>query len=307
MKEEPKDSTNAASKGWSGGPSPILRGTTSTQPRQDDKSTNGNTGSASSSGPPSSSRGPSRQVSSKKTEANRKNAQKSTGPRTEAGKANAAANSYRHGFFANRLFPTAEQAAKDKADYEAVANGVHAYYQPEGFMENFWVEKVAIEALRLARVLGYEQEKMMSWIWPFESHSGDRILRYQTALNRQLAGAIEELERLQAKRKLDAALPCPPDPEADDTAAEAEEPTPCPGDHADEASTDKAIAESGSAVTTAQAFSKEPEASNSDAAASAENGGTNPPSAGASGQTTDPSPNASDGRPQVREPGSDSP
>ncbi len=91
---------------------------------------------------------------SNKTEANRKNAQKSTGPRTESGKAKAAGNSYKHGFFAKRLFLAAEQCA----DYETVANGVYQHFQPVGFMENFWLEKVATEAFRFARLIQHEQK-----------------------------------------------------------------------------------------------------------------------------------------------------
>jgi hypothetical protein len=56
----------------------------------------------------------------------------------------------KHGLFANRLFPPGEQGVKDKAGYLAVANSLHMHYRPEGFMEEFWVEKIAIEALRLA-------------------------------------------------------------------------------------------------------------------------------------------------------------
>ena len=120
----------------------------------------GSTGSASSSGPPVSGQG--RPVSAKKIAANRKNAQKSPGPRTESGKAKAAANSYKHGFFSKRLFLNTDQWAKDKADYETVANGVYEQYQPVGFMENFLVEKIATEALRLARLIEHEQ-KVFNW------------------------------------------------------------------------------------------------------------------------------------------------
>src|SRR5580658_4602876 len=62
-------------------------------------------------------------VSAKKVETNHKNAQKSTGPRTEAGKAKAASNSYQHGFYAKNLFLTPEQVAKDKPGHLDVAKG----------------------------------------------------------------------------------------------------------------------------------------------------------------------------------------
>lgn len=164
-------------------------------------------------------------VSAQKREANRKNAQKSTGPRTEAGKAKSALNSYRHGFFAKHLFPTAEQAAEDKSDYLAVAKGVYDHYQPSGFMENFWVEKIATEAVRLARLVGYEQREMMAWRSPFWGSAAGSILRYQTTANRRLREAIEELERLQTKRKAEASENLLR-PEAGDTDVEPEASTP---------------------------------------------------------------------------------
>jgi hypothetical protein len=164
-------------------------------------------------------------VSAQKLEANKKNAQKSTGPRTEDGKAKSAANSYVHGFFAKHLFPTAEQAAKDKSDYLAVANGVRNDYQPVGYWENFWVEKISTEALRIARLLGYEQTVMMSWSNPFWESPADKILRYQTTANRRLTEAIEQLERLQAKRKAETASLNLLRPEIDDTDAEPEPPS----------------------------------------------------------------------------------
>jgi len=139
-------------------------------------------------------------VSTKKVDANRKNAQKSPGPRTEAGKAKSAGNSYKHGFYAKNLFLTPEQVVKDKADYLTVANGFCAHYQPVGYVENFWVEKIATQALRSARLLAHEQ-KVLSWTFPFEARSVSNLVRYQTSINRELAWSIEQLERLQEIRK----------------------------------------------------------------------------------------------------------
>jgi hypothetical protein len=192
-------------------------------------------------------------VLSNKTEANRKNAQKSTEPRTESGKAKAAGNSYKHGFFAKRLFLDAEQWAKDIADYETVANGVYQHFQPVGFMENFWLEKVATEAFRFARLIQHEQ-KAFDRGAPFENRSPNSIMRYQTAINRQMLQAIEELERLQANRKAEATPPGKPGPAAATTAAAREKPAAAPDGQTDEQPTDKAIAESDSTVTAAESL-----------------------------------------------------
>jgi hypothetical protein len=110
-----------------------------------------------------------------------------------------------------------------------VAEGVRNDYQPVGYWENFWIEKISTEALRLARLLGHEQTVMMSWSNPFWEPSADRVLRFQTTANRRLAEAIEQLERLQAKRKAETASLNLPRPEGSVTVTEPEASTPGPG------------------------------------------------------------------------------
>ncbi|MGD1209946.1 MAG: hypothetical protein ABR973_01150 [Candidatus Acidiferrales bacterium] len=153
-------------------------------------------------------------VSPEKLAANRANAQRSTGPRTEAGREKSSHNAWQHGFFAKRLFSTPEQQAQDGADYELIANGIRDHYRPIGFMENFRVEKIATELLRSARLLSFEQ-KVLGLLDPFESHSVDRILRYQVTNSRQLAQDIEELERHQEIRRAKSNQDPPSDADVD--------------------------------------------------------------------------------------------
>jgi hypothetical protein len=140
-------------------------------------------------------------VSPQKLAANRANAQHSTGPQSEAGKEKSAQNSYQHGFFARRLFPTSRERDRDGAEYDNLVKGIRNHFQPIGFMEDFCAERIAVEMLRSARLLGYEQENLSNYSHAFERRSIDSILRFHAAINRQLAQAIEELERLQAKRR----------------------------------------------------------------------------------------------------------
>jgi hypothetical protein len=166
-----------------------------------------------------------KEVSPQKLAANRLNAKRSTGPQTEAGKAKAAQNSYKHGFFALRLFPNDKLRAEDADNYNSVYSGLRSHYAPVCFMENFWLEKAATEALRIARVLGYGQ-KVLDWQMPFESPSVDRLLRYESTVTRNFAQAIKNLELLQAQRKAEATeLDEPADPEPDTSTGEPE-PTP---------------------------------------------------------------------------------
>ncbi len=96
---------------------------------------------------------------------------------------------------------------EDEADFLALTDELRAYYEPEGAMENLQLDMITVDLLRRGRVLQYEQQKMMKSAFPFEMRSADRIQRCQTALNRQLAAAFKELERLQAQRKASAGMP----------------------------------------------------------------------------------------------------
>lgn len=140
-------------------------------------------------------------VSPQKLTANRTNAQRSTGPRTSAGKQRSAQNAYKHGFYALRLFPTKELVAKDGGDYQRILDVYRTHYAPVGDLENLYVEKIAVECLRLARLLGHEQNVFRWRQDPFEATSINKIVRYESNLNRQLGKAVQELERLQEIRK----------------------------------------------------------------------------------------------------------
>ena len=153
-------------------------------------------------------------VSPQKLQANRTNAQGSTGPRTSTGKQRSSQNSYQHGFFALRLFPNSVLLAQDGADYNRVIAAYWNHYTPVGDLEKFAVEKIAVESLRLARLLGHEQ-KVLAWGAPFELRSIDKIVRYESNVSRQLEKAIEQLERLQEARQMESNQFEPSDLESD--------------------------------------------------------------------------------------------
>ena len=66
-------------------------------------------------------------------------------------------------------------------------------------MEELLVDKVVTEAVRFARLLWFEREEFARKD-AFWGQGSDKVLRYQTAINRQLTKAIEQLEDLQAER-----------------------------------------------------------------------------------------------------------
>jgi hypothetical protein len=137
--------------------------------------------------------------SARKIEANRMNAKKSTGPKTSVGKTISSWNSTQHGLLSERL-PFIH--GKDKEQFDRLLSSLRQDLEPVGTVEEVLVEKIAQEYWRLGVAAWHEAEEL-GRSKPFTKTSIDRILRYQTTINRQLYQAINQLERLQRLRKGD--------------------------------------------------------------------------------------------------------
>jgi len=148
-------------------------------------------------------RGKKAPISSRKLAANRRNAHRSPGPTTAQGKAKSSRNSYKLGIFAKQIFPSGPEGLKEYGGYKNIVERIYGHYRPEGVMEELLVDKVVTESVRFARLLLYERQEL-SRDNPFWGQAPDRVLRYQSAINRQLTRAIEQLEELQAARNADA-------------------------------------------------------------------------------------------------------
>jgi hypothetical protein len=135
-----------------------------------------------------------------KAETSRQNGGKSNGPKTEAGKAKSSRNSYKHGLCAQHLVRPGPLGVRDQEDYNKLASGVRNHYRPEGFIEEFLVEKIVTEMVRFARVIGHEQQALGARMG-FANIFIDKILRYATSSERQLMRSIKELERVQMERR----------------------------------------------------------------------------------------------------------
>ena len=72
-------------------------------------------------------------------EANRRNAQRSTGPRTEAGKHSSRCNAVRHGFTAGTVIG----ALEDAEDYKAFEAAINADYDAQSAVERELVLRLA--------------------------------------------------------------------------------------------------------------------------------------------------------------------
>jgi hypothetical protein len=95
-------------------------------------------------------------VSVKKLEANRKNAERSTGPKTVEGKNKVRWNSLKHGLLAKAAILPQE----DRAEYERLLAGLAEHYQPVDMLEALHVEEIACIYWRLRRTLRVETAKI---------------------------------------------------------------------------------------------------------------------------------------------------
>ena len=91
-------------------------------------------------------------TSTKQIEANRRNAQLSTGPQTEEGKRRSAQNAVRHGLTAETIIPTIE----DAEDYQSFEEAVAASFEPENAVERELILRLASVLWRLRRATAIE-------------------------------------------------------------------------------------------------------------------------------------------------------
>jgi hypothetical protein len=93
-------------------------------------------------------------ISTARIEANRQNAQRSTGPRTAEGKARSALNALKHGLTAQRLL----LADEDANELEKFSAELRNQLAPDGELEKLLVNRIVSTAWRLRRVERIEVE-----------------------------------------------------------------------------------------------------------------------------------------------------
>ena len=162
-------------------------------------------------------------TSDKKAEANRRNALKSTGPRTPEGKAAVRLNALRHGLRSEEILLPGEdeQALRELDAY------VRAELQPVGELENLLIGRVVAAYWRLRRLGRVEAGIFMQQSYPDVGDSDasslglsfirdgnganafSKLSRYETTMERGLYKALHELQRLQAARAATGSVPPP--------------------------------------------------------------------------------------------------
>jgi hypothetical protein len=169
-------------------------------------------------------------TSAKQIEANRKNARKSTGPRTAKGKAITKFNAVTHGLQARHVVLPDEDVGK----FERLRGELIQELEPRGVGEYRLVENISVAMWRLRRVYRIEvgmfmrhqevgipvlhqleiamertnEEASQSLARSFvrNSNRGDvfsKLSRYETSIERSMYRAWDKLQQLQEARKTD--------------------------------------------------------------------------------------------------------
>jgi hypothetical protein len=164
-------------------------------------------------------------TSAKRVQANRQNALKSTGPKTQQGKDVARLNATKHGLLSQEVLLPGE----DEAAFTELSESLNAQLQPLGELESMLVEQIIAARWRLRRLrrveagvfapelrdiytqrIASENETAalgLSFIRKADGFS--TLSRYEAALERSLYKALHELQRLQAARDAETEVPPP--------------------------------------------------------------------------------------------------
>ena len=95
-------------------------------------------------------------MSLKQIAANRRNAQKSTGPKTRRGKAVSKMNALKHGLLSSEVLVRGKHARESKREFRAFQERFWEHFKPVGPVEEILVNKVVNLGWRLRRVLKAE-------------------------------------------------------------------------------------------------------------------------------------------------------
>ena len=152
-------------------------------------------------------------ASTAQIEANRRNARRSTGPRTEAGRAMARQNALKHGLSARKLIVFDEK----RGDFLAFHQEMLEALAPGDALEAALAERIILCAWRLRRAGRAEAARLngerayRAGTYPGKRSDIDNALsdgeramaiiaRYETQIERSLYRAMASLERRQARR-----------------------------------------------------------------------------------------------------------
>src|SRR5438128_1904528 len=131
-----------------------------------------------------------RPVSERRIQANRRNALRSTGPKTVRGKRTVSRNAIKHGFLAREVVITAGGGAENLKEFYTLVEGLGKCYEPVGVIEETLVQTIATCLWRKARVIRAENGEIRKRLDTLEV---DRALGDSDKVNLYLAVSQMEL------------------------------------------------------------------------------------------------------------------
>ena len=131
-----------------------------------------------------------------KIETNRANAQLSTGPRTEEGKAASSQNARKHGLTAKHLAIKPE----DREEFDEMLAGYQSEINPTGAIQQTLFDEIVTAAWNLRRIRVLQSE-----LDPLDLQY-ERLARHHTRIERTFHRTLKELKALQTDRTLHARL-----------------------------------------------------------------------------------------------------
>ena len=139
-------------------------------------------------------------VSEKKLAANRLNAQKSTGPKTDEGKAKSARNATTHGLFCRDVVVQGE----DDDEFAHFRDKFRKSLKPRDTIEDAVVDRIVIAQWKLRRIYAAEKElfERKQRLSDYSAEEFDRLSRYEQRLSFEIHRCLRELKELQ-KRELE--------------------------------------------------------------------------------------------------------
>ena len=132
-------------------------------------------------------------------DANRQNAQKSTGPITDAGKARSSRNNFSHGFRSAIVFVNDE----NREEFNGLVADLHGEYQPATHTEQMLLEKMILHQWNSLRAYRLQSLALKSSLEGSDCLPPDLslLMRYHQSSDRYFYKARHELLTTQKERK----------------------------------------------------------------------------------------------------------
>ena len=138
-------------------------------------------------------------VSPQKLAANRRNAKRSTGPRTERGKKASKFNAVTTGLFAKHVVIPQCDGYESEEEFAKLLAGLQQEFQPQGPSEQFWVAQIAQCMWRLPRATWSEKGSVRNVaLWEQRAPDGLRLAQDSMDKLNVLKAARQEIKATKA-------------------------------------------------------------------------------------------------------------